>query len=44
MQRLTQLLKQVFTVSVRQELPASAFEMTLHDALRIGASRLPRND
>jgi hypothetical protein len=43
MRRFTKFLKDMFTATDLERLPATASEMTLHDALRICAGRV-RND
>ena len=42
MQRLTQLLKNLFAPSSQQSLNTTGDELTLHDVLRICATRIPQ--
>lgn len=44
MQRLVHFLKQAFTVPASHRLPATASEMTFHDALRICTGRVPAEE
>ena len=44
MRRFTKFMKDMFVATGRQCLPATASEMTLHDALRICADRVPNGD
>lgn len=44
MRRIAKFLKDTLTVTNPKRLPATSFEMTLHDALRICAGRVQNHE
>jgi hypothetical protein len=44
MRRFARFMKDMFVATGRQRCPATAFEMTMHDALRLCADRVPNGD